>query len=269
MDIMIRAALVKGQDGVVLRPLTTSDKVLFNNFYEQSQNKYVDLTLKNDKGTKTYDQLKTAWALIDLTFQAIHYRKPNSAERRQFGSELVKDFGDKIPSLLHDGEEVSVSMSEMSKKQMANLIRNLMYNLAENCDFGDDLLRGAELNVKNIFLEWQTHKSTLDKDPDDYDEEGELLSIEEWRQRHPISFASGVGGPLELAHIVSKGADEIHRECCWNALMLTPEEHRMQHQKGWNEFLKIYPHLRGRVERARRIAGKLALLEAENNGSLH
>jgi len=265
---MIRAALVKGQDGVVLRPVTTSDKVLFSNFYEQSQNKYVNITLKNDKGTKTYEQLKTAWALIDLTFQVIHYRKPNGAERRQFGSELVKDFGDKIPSLLHDGEEVSVSMSEMSKKQMANFIRNLIYNLAENCDFSDKFLENAEISVKNIFLEWQTHKSSLDKDPDDYDENGELLSIEEWRQRHPISFASGVGGPLELAHIVSKGADEIHRECCWNALMLTPEEHRQQHQKGWNEFLKIYPHLRGRVERARRIAGKLALLEAEN-GTVH
>ena len=97
-----------------------------------------------------------------------------------------------------------------------------------------------------------------------YDENGEMISIEEFRQRHPISFASGVGGALELAHIVSRGADEIHRDCCWNTMMLTPEEHRKQHQVGWNEFLKIYPHLRGRVERARRIAGKLALLEAEN-----
>lgn len=265
---MIRAALVKGQDGVVLRPVTATDKVLFSNFYEQSQNKYVNITLKNDKGTKTYDQLKTAWALIGLTFQAIHYRKPNSSERRAFGNELVQELGDKIPSLLHEGEETSVSMSEMSKKQMSNFIRNLVYNLAENCDFGDDLLKNAEISVKNIFLEWQTHKSTLDKDPDDYDDNGELLSMDEWRERHKISFASGVGGPLELAHIVSKGADEMHRDCCWNALMLTPAEHRMQHQKGWNEFLKIYPHLRGRVERARRIAGKLALLEAEN-GIVH
>ncbi len=264
MDIMIRAALVKGQEGVVLRPLTASDKVLFNNFYEQSQNKYVDITLKNDRASKTYSQLKTAWALIDLTFQAINYRKPTGPERKQFGQEIVEELGPKVPSLLHEGEETSIPMSQMSKEQMSTFIRNLVYNLAENCDMSDAMLRNVELDVKNIFIEWQTYKSSLDKDPDDYDENGEMISIEEFRQRHPISFASGVGGVLELAHIVSRGADEIHRDCCWNTMMLTPEEHRKQHQVGWNEFLKIYPHLRGRVERARRIAGKLALLEAEN-----
>jgi hypothetical protein len=32
-----------------------------------------------------------------------------------------------------------------------------------------------------------------------------------------------------------------------------------QHMIGWDAFLQIYPHLRGRVERARRLAGKLEL----------
>jgi hypothetical protein len=38
---------------------------------------------------------------------------------------------------------------------------------------------------------------------------------------------------------------------------MTPEEHEQQHRRGWDEFLMVYPHLRGRVERARRMAGKL------------
>jgi hypothetical protein len=45
----------------------------------------------------------------------------------------------------------------------------------------------------------------------------------------------------------------------WNWIALTPEEHADQHQRGWDGFLQIYPHLCGRVERARRLAGKLEL----------
>jgi hypothetical protein len=40
---------------------------------------------------------------------------------------------------------------------------------------------------------------------------------------------------------------------------MTPEEHEQQHRMGWDGFLRIYPHLLGKVERARRLAGKLKL----------
>jgi hypothetical protein len=42
-------------------------------------------------------------------------------------------------------------------------------------------------------------------------------------------------------------------------MALLPEEHEQQHRLGWDGFLQIYPHLRGRVDRARRLAGKLEL----------
>ena len=32
-----------------------------------------------------------------------------------------------------------------------------------------------------------------------------------------------------------------------------------QHRIGWDKFLDIYPHLRGRIDRARNLAGKLEL----------
>jgi hypothetical protein len=45
----------------------------------------------------------------------------------------------------------------------------------------------------------------------------------------------------------------------WNWIALLPEEHEAQHRTGWDGFLDIYPHLRGRVRRARNLAGKLEL----------
>ena len=67
--------------------------------------------------------------------------------------------------------------------------------------------------------------------------------------------------PLEVAHIVSRGADKEDIDEVWNLMMLTHYEHiEIMHKKGWNAFLEIYPHLRGRVKRARNLAGKLKLV---------
>lgn len=261
-NIEVKAILKKTSVGVVLEPATQADKVIFNNYVEQAEGKYISVDMRGMRATKTYDQLKAAWALISLIFESMYFRKPTAAERKQMHDDLIKEFAPRRKSLLHENETEPITMSEMSKEQLSCFIQSLIGFLSESCDLDND----GQLQVKQIFTEWENYKSTLDKDPDDYDENGEMLDIDTWREKHPVSFASGIGGPLDLAHIVSRGADEIHKDCCWNTMMLTHEEHMLQHAKGWNNFLELYPHLRGRVERARRIAGKLALLEAENNG---
>ena len=96
------------------------------------------------------------------------------------------------------------------------------------------------------------------------DENGSYLSLQDWKERNNFSFASGISNkamPLEVAHIVSRGADKEDIDEVWNLMMLTHYEHiEIMHKKGWNAFLEIYPHLRGRVERATNLAGKLKLV---------
>ena len=258
-NVGIRAVLKRTPEGIFVIPATNADKTVFMSYVEQAENKYVSVDFKNLRANKTYDQLKAAWALIDLIFESMCFRRPTSAERQQMYRELLEEFAPRRPSLLHKGEDEPVTFSEMSKQELSSFIQSLIAFIAESCD----LNQKDQMLVKDVFIEWQGYKSTLDKDPDDYDETGELLDMDTWRERHPVSFASGIGGDLDLAHIVSRGADVVHKDCCWNVMMLTHEEHMKQHQIGWNEFLKIYPHLRGRVERARHIAGKLALLGAD------
>jgi hypothetical protein len=86
-----------------------------------------------------------------------------------------------------------------------------------------------------------------------------MLTHAEWVKAHPYSEASGRGGQIVRAHIVSRGADAPDIEKSWNWMALLWEEHEEQHRIGWDKFLQIYSHLRGRVERARRMAGKLDL----------
>jgi hypothetical protein len=89
-----------------------------------------------------------------------------------------------------------------------------------------------------------------------------MLPESEWRKKHPYSEASAKNGPIVRAHIVSRGADGRDIEASWNWLALTREEHQLQHDKGWDYFLRVYPHLKGRIDRARRLAGKMDLEQA-------
>jgi hypothetical protein len=91
-----------------------------------------------------------------------------------------------------------------------------------------------------------------------------MLTELEWRRKHVYSMASGRGGIIVRAHIVSRGADAADIEKSWNWMALLPEEHEQQHRIGWDNFLQIYPHLRGRVDRARELAGKMELESKRN-----
>ena len=65
-------------------------------------------------------------------------------------------------------------------------------------------------------------------------------------------MCTGVGGEdLQLCHIVSKGARPDLRDYPWNWLRMNHYEHlEIQHKKGFEELLTLYPHLGPRVKNA-------------------
>jgi hypothetical protein len=109
--------------------------------------------------------------------------------------------------------------------------------------------------------EWEEWRGSLEIDPIDYSdlECTKPLTESEWRERHKVSEASGQGGIIVLHHIVTRGSNKAAENKIWNWLALTEEEHRMLHASGNDNFLRIYPHLKGRVDRARKLAQKLEL----------
>jgi hypothetical protein len=113
--------------------------------------------------------------------------------------------------------------------------------------------------VEEVLQEWEAWRGGLEKDCADYADTRQTVELTEaeWRGKHAYSEASGRGGAIVRAHIVSRGSDAADIERAWNWVALLPEEHEKQHRLGWDRFLDIYPHLRGRVERARNLAGKL------------
>ena len=257
--ISIKAIFQNTPQGIILKPVTNADKATLDVFIQNSDKKYLTLNIRDTNSNKSYQQVKTAWALISIIFEAMNFRKPSDSELHQLHDELLKQYSDTRPSLLHPAETVPVSIREMKKYELSKFIQSLVNELAMYCE----LTNAEQMTAQEVFCEWKNYLSNLDPDPTDLDDNGDFLSIEEWRDQHLVSFASGKTATdemqLDLAHIVTRGSDEAHRDCCWNVMMLTHEEHMKQHEIGWDEFLETYPHLRGRVERARRMAGKLAL----------
>ena len=260
--IAIKGVLQKTHDGYLIIPATKCDTTTLSLYAERAEGKYVSMEFKGSRGTKSYAQVKTAWALITYIFIATKGYKPTESQRKQLERELLELYSDKTASILHEGESTFVSMSEMNKLQLARFIQSLVQHLHECCNSA--LLSADDMvNVQEVFEEWQSYISLQETDPTDFNEDGEYLTLEEYRKTHTISYASGrttdnSGCGLEIAHIVSRGSDPAFADCCWNVMMLTHEEHlEIMHEEGWNALIARYPHIRGRVERAYNMAHHL------------
>lgn len=254
--IVIRAVPHKFENGsFLLLPATPAERSILNTFCEGAQNQYVTVTINKAKGNKTYDQVKTVFALCSILFQCNYDRKPNSEENQKMYESLLWDYADREPDLLHPERDVPVHLSKMNKMQAAQFITNIIALVIENCDLDDR----QQIEVKDLFQEFKRETSVGKGNPCDYDSDGNLLSIDEWCERNNVSMASGINdGTLEVCHIITKSKRPDLRDCVWNFLRMTHYEHiEIQHRHGWERLLSIYPHLIPRVKAAYDKAGEL------------
>jgi hypothetical protein len=213
-----------------------------------------ELDLRYQK--RTFKQNAAVWVLVTTVFESMEGRKPTEEEKYGLYLDLLELYADKVPNRL-TGELRPIHISESNSVEGSRFIDGLLHHLATMCDLDYD----TQSTVISVLQEWEAWRGTLDSDPSDYADIActTPLSLEAWEAKHSYSEASGKGGPIVRAHIVSRGADAADIEQSWNWMALLPEEHEQQHRMGWDGFLRIYPHLLGKVERARRLAGKLKL----------
>jgi hypothetical protein len=252
--------------GVTLTPASRSDNVLVSKLFSKKQEWeerngkefILQASLELNYQKRTYKQNNTVWALVSIIFQSDseNNRPPTNEEKTRLYYDLLEVYADKTPNKI-TGALRPVHISESNSAEGARFIDSLLYHLAAQCD----LDYTAQASVIDIIQQWEEWRGRLDVDPLDYSDPAytRLLTEQEWRKRHPYSEASGRGGQIFRAHIVSRGADHPDIEMTWNWISLLWDEHQQQHQIGRDAFLQIYPHLRGRVDRARRLAGKLDL----------
>ena len=241
----------------LLLPATPADRILLNQFCENTGNNYVTVTVNRNKGTKSYDQVKTIFGLINIRFYIKNRRYPTDTEQAKEYSDLLWKYADRQP--VENSEDTApVPLSEMSKSQAASFINSI---IAEIYEYGGDALTDSiQVDLKQIFEEFQAANGYGVGNPVDYDKDGNLLSMDEWRIKNHFSFASGVvTEDLQLHHILSRGAHKAYEDKAWNWIMLTDYEHnRIIHAKGgWQKFLELFPHCAPRIKNAYDMAQEL------------
>lgn len=260
--VVFKAKAMQFKNGCLLLPATPSDRRILNSFCESLGPHYATVTANWSRSNKTYDQVKTVFALTSILFQCNFDRVPSQSENEAMYRSLLEDYAPRKDDILHPERTVPITLSEMSKYEAMQFINALLNLIMENCDLTDS----QQVDVKRIFEEFQTNNSSGECNPTDYHKDGTMLTEEEFRQQNNFSFASGIKGseerPLHLHHILTRH-HAAAKDCSWNWLMLLPEEHDYFHQNGYEKFFELYPSVAKRVKTAFDNAHALYTLELQ------
>ena len=250
--VIFKAISREFKNGCLMLPATPADKRVLDAFCRSAENNYITVTANLTKHTKTYDQCKTVFAIINLRFEIMHGRKPTSTEQALVYSNLLNKYADRVEDPDDPENTIALSLSQMNKIQAAHFISSIMADTYEYAN--GQMPTYQEIELKQLFEEFNSGCGFGDKNPIDYDKDGNELSVDEWRRKNNFSFASGIQGtastPLHLHHIISRGARRDLIERPFNWIILTAEEHMLYHEKGWDIFLSIYPSCAPRVKYA-------------------
>jgi hypothetical protein len=198
---------------------------------------------------RTLKQNNLMWALLRILSQVVYTEYGHEDSLYQ---DILDLYSPKTVSEL-TGKPRSKSSSDLNTCEMATVIEGIFYQIAENgcpVEFSE--------TVKTFFRNWYVWRFEQKEDPLRY------ASEKEYRERVPyceatLEYLGGYGTESyqgNIAHIVSKGSGG--RDEAWNFLHLKGEIHiEEQHQHGWASFLATYPHLKGKVDRAMEMSGKV------------
>lgn len=240
MEVISNCKIKMAQDHLKIQPVDYADFKMFRKICETNKDLYT-VKIQAAKKSKTYNQVKTVWALVRIIFVSMEGRNPTSTESRELYEELLEEYAEKRPSKINPNKLLPIHVSKADTKACAFFIEGLMYHLALYCD----LSLSEQMQVRELMQEWESWHGSVPF------EDIENCSMEEYRARHVFSEASGKGGDLHLHHIVTKGSSEKLRDVTANWIMLTIDEHHDLHQYGEKVFLEKYPHLKNKFARAR------------------
>lgn len=247
---------IRQKDFIVLKPVDKNDWFIINKLFankaDREKRTQQEVLLRCEINApyqhRTFKQNNAVWVIVGIIFQSLENRNGTHEELYDLYCDLLEEYADKKPSRINGGLR-PVHLSEMNTEQAGRFIDALLYHLATLCELSIDL----QSDVRKFIYEWEEWKN---KPENEFEE---FSSMEELIEKVRYSEASGKGGALHRHHIVSRGACPAAIDKTWNIMVLTPDEHNFFHQqcKNWDDFLEIYPHLRGKVERAQRKCAEL------------
>lgn len=232
--------------GIIVLKVPSREKILINKWADSLKsskdypNTNIDVELIIKGKHRTLSQNSLYWALINVLAMEVYHEQGWEEEIHEA---ILSQYAPKIKERLY-GKEVSKRSKDMDTSEFTRLIEGVFYEINQ---IGVELTEPADLQQY-----WNDYSKIRFSNGKDYGyREGE--SLQDYRYR--VNYCEACRKYLragsdhydgEIAHIVSRGASG--EDETWNVLHLCHEHHiAVQHQKGWNEFLRQFPHLTEKV----------------------
>lgn len=237
---------IQQNDKVFLKVNDPKDLTLINKLFksktERENRTHKEILVKCELDAafqhRTFKQLSAVWKLVEVIFESENNRKPLEQEKYELYLDLLELYADKIPNRYNNQLRV-IHISEANTMAGAHFISGLLFHLNTMCNLTTDL----ESDVRQVLYAWEIWRG---KEEHDFSDD---ISVKELRERIRFSEASG-RYPVEFHHIISRGACPNAIDKAWNLIALTDYEHKEFHDMGIDNFLKKYPHLQNRFDRA-------------------
>ena len=204
-----------------------------------SKGKRVRVEIGLEVKRRTQGQNALYWATLPTLFLMVNDQFPTREELEDFHEDFKTVHGLRRPSSLDPSIMVPVRMRDADTQDAKTLLDALFAELSEH---GASASFEAQSKARDA---WRTF----------WVEGGQTYADEaDFRRKARLCAGCGHGGRIELAHIVSRGADHSRIDDPTNWLPLCPTCHAWQHQYGWTRFVDNNPHLKPRWESAQKCA---------------
>lgn len=272
--------LIKPKD-IYLKNLLNKFNILYNFQEKKKELRELDINIEYHYKKRTIDQNNLLWALYEiesnemnagmsgdikqnisttelyendlLTYAPRIIIKTSANElsflKSQYRIEKENQIKDEKGNIKYYEITAILSTSHFTTIQMAKWIDRIFNRMAFN---GITCTNPSEIH--DYWIKWR--QSLSDEKIILHDE---VLIGDEYKSLNPTCEATGIfigNGTGHLCHIQARGmgGDIIgDKDYSSNWLHLCQEAHiQTQHQKGWIHFLKLYPHLKYKVETALR-----------------
>lgn len=191
--------------------------------------------------------------------------KPKTEDMYWITEEIIERYS---PQLQHPvtGEKRAIRPGDprLDTRGMSLMIQGALNELAQQ-DIPSEVLNAIGPDMRKLWTSWYAWRYDQ-KENDVLFQDDMDLSWEDYCEKYPVCEFTGFGDTEEdmlvRMHIVSGGSDIADYEESWNWIHAKQSIHQQQHadKGGWNKILKRFPHMRGKVERARSLAMKKGII---------
>lgn len=212
------------------------------------------ILLRDHRPKRTMAQNSTLRGIERFIAWATIGEKPTDEEVDMVHEAVIEQVMPQVTNT-YNGKMYHKRTSEATTTEMSRCIEKALNWLAST-DVPDQLVVSLGKGMKEIWTQWYEWRYTQDEDPLFQDEL--QMTWEKYREEHAVcelcALAEIPGDPIERMHIVSGGSNIAAYEFSWNWLAAHRSHHALQHQVGWEPIKLEFPHIKGKLERARRLA---------------